>query len=54
MRNEERMDLNYLLMCFQDMGATEEQLAIEYQKLRSDRKYCDSWLRSTEFFGKPR
>ena len=47
MRNEERMDLNYLLRCFQDMGATEEQL-------RNDRKYCDSWLRSTEFFGKPR
>lgn len=46
----ERIDIQYLLACFRDMGADNEQIEAEYQKLLDDVNYCDNWLKSTGFF----
>ena len=46
----EQHDVRHILICFQHMGATEEQLIEEHQKLLSDSKYCQKWLKTTDFF----
>lgn len=44
-----RHDVIYVLNCFEQMGATEDQLKEEYQRLLQDPEYCHSWLMITTY-----
>lgn len=43
-------DICHVLVCFEQMGASVEELEKECQRLIQDSKYCDSWLKATGFF----
>ena len=47
---EDRHDICHILICFEHMGATIEELEAESVRLIHDVNYCDSWLKATGFF----
>lgn len=43
-------DVSFVLDCFKHMGASQDQLAAERNKLLADESYCKNWCKTTGFF----
>ena len=42
-------DVYHVLKCFEQMGASSEELEQEFQRLVEDADYCKSWCKATGF-----
>ena len=46
---QETQDVSFVLDCFRHMGASQDQLAAEKNKLIADNVYCKNWCKTTGF-----
>ena len=47
---QKTQDVSFVLDCFKQMGASQNQLAAERNKLIADASYCKSWCKNLGFY----
>jgi len=49
-KTQKTQDVSFVLDCFKQMGASQNQLAAERNKLIADASYCKSWCKNLGFY----